>query len=82
MSKLTYIEKLRIIRNWSSDFEFVTVPHCTGLTGRVTLDGVFEMTCDTKEEVINSMFKAVGNHVYWKVRHTAWKRRKQKRAQR
>jgi len=76
---MTPEEKLKIIETWSHKFEFVEREHVTGVTGRLTtgtqmessgkysMAGHYEMTCDTKKEVIDAAFRALKEHIWWKV---------------
>jgi hypothetical protein len=78
-------EKLRIIRNWTHKFEFVNRPHVkegvTGIMytgkdinykGRHTVTGSYEITCETEEEVIHAAYRALQEHVWWKIQHFNW----------
>jgi len=78
---MTPEEKLKIIETWSHKFEFVEREHVTGVTGRLTtgtqmessgkysMAGHYEMTCDTKKEVIDATFRTLKEHIWWKVKY-------------
>lgn len=73
-------EKLRIILNWCHKFEYVDLPHVTeGVTvrmftsqvlGKHNIPGRYELTCDSKKEAIHAAYRALQEHIWWKVQHT------------
>jgi len=76
--KPTYNEKLQIIHNWSHGFEFITPKHVGGFTGRLMVTrnkSHYEMSCTTKEGVVDAAFRALREQVWWKVQYAFQDRR-------